>query len=129
MPFKLVQTREKSRILLSIVPQRWEVNNKLKWPNNGQVKKSEFNRMLRDENSSPGKNWMEINCRVKRECSTYAEALTLSKEMSDKSDTDASDAMPPPQLPPKRKTGGSFHSPATDFNDVVSMNMNMCIIV
>lgn len=121
MPFKLVQTKEKSRILLSIVPQRWEANNTLKWPKTGQVKKSEFNSMLRDENSSPGENWMEVNCRVKRVCSAYAEALALSKEMSDKSDTDASDAMPPPALPAKRKTF-PFRAPATDFNDVVSID-------
>lgn len=123
MPFKIVQTKEKNHILLSIVPEGWESDNKLRWPNSGQVKKAEFNSMLRDENCAPRDNWLEVKCRVKRLCKTYDEAVAQSKVMSDQSDTDASDSMPPPSVPAKRKSVNRMtiaRTPATDFNDVVS---------
>lgn len=56
----------------------------------------------------------------------YDEAFAHSKAMSDQSDTDHSDFMPPPTmttLPAKRKTVNRAtiaRTPAADFNDVVS---------
>lgn len=128
MPFKIVQTRESNHILLSVVPDRWELDGKLKWPKSSEIKikKSAFTAMQRDENTVPGDNWTAIKCRLKRQCPTYDEAVAQSKVMSDNSDTsDASDAMPPPTfLPAKRKIVNRMRiarAPATDFNDVVSV--------
>lgn len=124
MPFKIVQTKEKGRILLSVVPDSWESDGKLKWPPKGKLKTTTFKNMLCDENIVPGVDWVEVKCRSKQVCSTYDEAVALTKQMSDQSDTDpsASDVMPPPLLPAKRKivhrdTIGRVL--ATDFNNVV----------
>lgn len=124
MPFKIIQTKERGNILLSVVPDCWELDGIVKWPQSGKIKISTFIAMQRDENSLPGIDWVDVKCRLKRQCATYEEAVKQSKEMSDQSDTEASDAMPPPVvLPPKRKmvdrkTIG--RAPVTDFGDLVS---------
>lgn len=104
MPFKIVQTKEKSGILLSIVPDRWELDGVLKWPQHGKIKPTSLASMQRDEKSVPANDWMELKCRLKRQCATYEDALRQTREMSEASDTDGTDhSMPPPTLLPKKR--------------------------
>lgn len=106
MAFKIVQTKEKGKNLLTIVPHLWESNEKIKWPcKSGQITAKEFKQMLLDKNSIPSGDWIEVKCRLKRDNLSYEQAVAETKVMSDQSDTEASDSMPPPSkpLPARRK--------------------------
>lgn len=127
MPFKIVQTREKGNILLSIVPDQWEFDRTLRWPQSGKLKPSVFNALIRDETSVPGDDWLKVKCRLKRQCATYDEAVFNVKPMYNRSDTDTDISLPPPphaDLPVKRKIVDRLtigRTNATDFTDVVSV--------
>lgn len=131
MPFKIVQTKERGEILLSVVPSRWELDGVLKWPRSGTIKPSTFHSMQQDENSVPSTDWIEVKCRLKRQYPTYDEAKSYSKQMSDQSDTEESDHMPPPaSIPLKRKVINREiigRIPANDYSDVVSEFVNFLI--
>lgn len=106
MPFKIVQTKEKGNILLSIVPDQWEFDRTLRWLQSGKLKPSVFNALIRDENSVPDDDWLKVKCCLKRQCATYDEAVVDVKQMYNRSDTDTDISMPPPppaNLPVKRK--------------------------
>lgn len=103
--FKIIQTKERNLIQLSIVPHLWEKESKLYWPVAGQVKRNEFDKLLKDGNSAPMSNWTLYPCRLKREKLTYEQAVHESKVMSDQSDTDQNENLQPTKeiLPEKRK--------------------------
>lgn len=100
MPFKIVQTKENGEHLLTVVPSRWELDGILKRLVSRTLSVQTFERMQQGENSVPS-----VKCRLKRQYSTYKEAKSVSKKMSDESDTEGSDRMPPPTvtIPLKRK--------------------------
>lgn len=82
MPFKIVQTIERGRPLLTAVPHEWENNGILFWP-----KKHE--KLRRIENSKPETNWNSINCILKRSnLPSLAQAEFEIDNMSNASDTE-----------------------------------------
>lgn len=124
MPYKIVQTKEAGRDLLSIVPSAWVSNGFVKWPDTkcDSNAKKEYRKRLMDGNSLPHEDWIEVKCRFKRELETYELAKKEWNSMSDKSDTsDASDFMPPPEtnnLPIKRPVKNREfigRAPETDY--------------
>lgn len=92
--FKIVQTTERGKPQLCIVPAAWERNGTLYWPR----KKAE--KLVIDGSSIPGDDWFEMTCVVKRtKLKTLAAAETELEEMLECDDTDASPAL---QQPPKK---------------------------
>lgn len=124
MSFKVVQTRESGKNLLTIVPHLWEKDGYVKWPKGGhQIPLKDFKAMTIDCNSAPCAEWATVKCRLKRSNLKYEEAVAETKSMSDESDTDGfSDSMPPPKLPIKRKVIGREiigRTIADDFSGIV----------
>lgn len=102
MPFKIVQTVEKGRPRLSIVPSVWEDGGKLFWPTEKVKNRA---RLVKDENSFPSPNWDILDCVVKRSnIAMYAVAQTELQNMENCTDTDnetsASRPIPAPVRPP-----------------------------
>ena len=58
--YKIVQTTEKGKSQLCVVPEGWEINGILYWP------KNKADRLIKDAKSTPGDNWFEMQCSVKR---------------------------------------------------------------
>ncbi|KAL4702371.1 hypothetical protein ACJJTC_018283 [Scirpophaga incertulas] len=82
MPYKIVQTIEKGRPVLTAVPDGWEINGTLFWP-----KKHE--KLRRIEYSKPETNWRPINCILKRSnLSSFSQAEHEINSMSNASDTE-----------------------------------------
>lgn len=122
--FKIVQTRERNRTLLSIVPHLWEKDNKLYWPNAGEIKRREFEALMKDGHSSPLHHWKLYPCRKKKENLTYDQAVHMTKMMSDQSDTDECEAVPP-KLNEKRKVAQRAHigrPKVANFTNLVSIS-------
>ncbi|XP_045511410.1 uncharacterized protein LOC123706270 [Colias croceus] len=88
MPFKIVETVEKGKCLLFIVPSLWETNGILKWPKNCL----DVRKLVMNENCLPATGWSASRCRVKRHSiPSFSEAereLGLMLERSDTDDTD-----------------------------------------
>lgn len=122
MSFKIVQTRESNGSKkLSVIPYLWEKNGQMHWPESSrQISQSKFNLMSHDANSVPPKDWPQYNCTVKRANLSYADAMSVLKEMSGQSDTAASDIeqMPPPLSVQKRNTARQLPSIA-NFREMV----------
>lgn len=92
--FKIVQTTERGKPQLCIVPAAWEKNGTLYWPR----KKAE--KLVIDGSSTPGDDWFEMTCIVKRtKFKTLAAAETELEEMLECDDTDT--PSPALQQPPK----------------------------
>lgn len=106
MSFKIVQTRETNGSKkLSVIPYLWEENGQMRWPeSNRQISQSKFNVLSADANSVPPQEWPAFKCKVKRDNLSHADAMTILKEMSGQSDTQASenDMPPPPSIENKR---------------------------
>lgn len=128
MPYKVVQTKENGREFLSVVPAGWEKDGFVKWPSKNCDTKTKalYKNLMADVASVPPDDWISVKCRLKRSCETYAEAKLEWKCMSDKSDTEQSDPMPPPKtdkIPtPKRDVKNRQHigrSDANDYNEMV----------
>lgn len=86
MPFKIVQTVEKGRPRLCIVPSIWEEDGKLFWPTEKIKNRS---RLVRDETSFPSPNWDILDCTVKRtNIETYMAAEHEIQIMENHTDTD-----------------------------------------
>jgi hypothetical protein len=84
MPFKIVQTIEKGRSQLCIVPNLWEHKGLLRYP-----KKISDNKLARNENSKPQPDWRCMDCTVKRgSLSSYEQAEYELSIMLQNSDTD-----------------------------------------
>ncbi|RVE41713.1 hypothetical protein evm_013644 [Chilo suppressalis] len=82
MPYKIVQTIEKGRPVLTAVPDGWEISGTLFWP-----KKHE--KLRRIEHSKPETNWRPINCILKRSnLSSFSQAEQEIDSMSNASDTE-----------------------------------------
>lgn len=60
MPYKIVNTIERGKAVLTCVPSNWEKNGTLFWPPKGQEK------LRHIESSVPELNWKPFNCIVKR---------------------------------------------------------------
>lgn len=58
--FKIVETIEKGKKQLTIVPANWENKGKLYWP------KTRAEKFIEDSKSMPDDNWLELKCKVKR---------------------------------------------------------------
>lgn len=58
--FKIVETVEKNKKNLTIVPSSWEENNVLWWP------KYRADKLIQDVNSEPDPTWFKMKCRLKR---------------------------------------------------------------
>lgn len=104
MPYKILQTQENERELLTVVPSLWETDGLVSWPpiRCDAAMKMDYKKRLMDGNSVPHPDWKRIRCKLKRTFETYEEAQKEWKTMSDKSDTE-SDATQPASLPNKRK--------------------------
>lgn len=100
MSFKVVQTTETNGAKkLSVIPHLWENNGQMQWPlNTRQISQTKFNALSADANSVAPPEWGHYNCTVKHVNLSYTSAMAKMKEMSDQSDTQASDSdtMPPP---------------------------------
>lgn len=60
MPFKIIQTKERGKFILSIIPDKWEQNRILHWP------KRRVEDLLEQESSCPDDSWLTMKCQVKR---------------------------------------------------------------
>lgn len=114
MPFKIVQTVEKGRPRLSIVPSVWEDSGKLFWPTEKVKNRA---RLAKDENSFPSPNWDILDCVVKRSyVATYAEAQTELRIMENYTDTDNETSASRPSPAPVRPAA---IPPANRFENIV----------
>lgn len=87
MPYKIVQTLERGKLRLSIVPSSWEDKGNLWWPPKKILEKS-----IRDDQSKPTKDWKLMNCILKRNnIPTYQQADNELSIMEQNSDTDVQD--------------------------------------
>ncbi|KAL4714559.1 hypothetical protein ACJJTC_006605 [Scirpophaga incertulas] len=89
MPYKIVQTIERGKTILVIVPYLWEENGNLWWP----PKKTQC-KLIKDEQSKPDqKEWRLMGCILKRNnIRTYQLAEAELSLMEENSDTDVNDA-------------------------------------
>ena len=82
MPFKIVQTIERGRSVLTAVPYEWESNGILCWP-------KKYKKLRKIEDSKPEPNWKKINCIVERSnLHSFREAELEIDAMSSYSDTE-----------------------------------------
>lgn len=86
MPFKIVETIERGKPQLSIVPSCWEKKGLLRWP----PKKYPINKLVTNENSIPQADWLTIKCVLKRTSilsySRAEEEIDMMAQYSDTSD-------------------------------------------
>lgn len=83
MSFKIVETMEKGKYVLTTVPKSWENQGHLRWP------KLKSEKLRRDPYSTPEDNWRSMSCVVKRiNIMSFEEAESELRAMSDVSDTD-----------------------------------------
>lgn len=83
--FKIVQTRERGKPRLSIVPTNWERNGLLYWP------QTNLYNLQRNPESRPESSWFQYSCEVKRALLSFEEAEFELNEMLENSDTDRDD--------------------------------------
>ncbi|PZC70365.1 hypothetical protein B5X24_HaOG202060 [Helicoverpa armigera] len=89
MTYKIVQTIERGRKSLVIVPSFWEDKGKLWWP----PKKTLF-KLMKDDQSEPSKDWKLMKCTLKRNnIQTYQLADDELSAMEENSDTDVQDTV------------------------------------
>jgi hypothetical protein len=84
MPFKIVQTVENKKTVLTVVPSKWERNGVLFWPR----EKNEV-KLIHNAESLPKPDWHKLKCIKKREYSTIHEAERELEIMEQVPDTDA----------------------------------------
>lgn len=78
MSFKIVETIEKGKYVLTAVPTSWENQGNLRWP------KIKSEKLRRDPFSIPEDTWRSMNCIVKRKnIMSFEEAETELRAMSD----------------------------------------------
>lgn len=81
--FKIIQTIENNQAKLTIIPSEWEKNGILYWPRKNSEK------LHKNANSIPEKNWMTMKCKVKRSfIPRYEDAQEELGNMLLKSDTE-----------------------------------------
>lgn len=84
--FKIVRTIEKNKQLFSAVPNHWEENNVLFWPDHLKLNKLQAARA--DAKSRPSADWGQYPCVVKcTNINNFLEAIQLEKQFSN-CDTD-----------------------------------------
>lgn len=83
MTFKIVQTLERGKLVLSAVPEKWEQNGILYWP------RRKVEDLLKNPFSCPEASWTSIQCVVKRSgISSLESAEREVTQMSSMSDTE-----------------------------------------
>ncbi|KAI8432618.1 hypothetical protein MSG28_013604 [Choristoneura fumiferana] len=87
MPFKVVQTFEDGDLFITFCPDHWESNGKLLWPQS----LFEGEKLKKKEDSQPQNDWQVLDCVVKRNNLTLAQAKAAAKAMSDLSETEEED--------------------------------------
>lgn len=92
MPFKIIQTTERGKAILCVVPSLWEAKGVLWWP----PKKMPYKKIIKDELSKPNKKeWRLMSCILKRDnIRTYELAEAELAIMETNSDTDVNDNEP-----------------------------------
>lgn len=118
--FKIVQTKENNRTLLSIVPHKWEKNNQLHYPLSTDYTRKDFDGMIRDGKSVPMDYWKVYPCWLKRKNLTYEQAVYESKIMVNESDTDGPEIA---AIPEKRSVANRSHigrPVVANFSNLVS---------
>jgi len=73
--FKIVQTIEKNKIVLTIVPSGWEANGILSWP------RYKVDKLIKIADSQPDETWFQMKCRLKR---NYLLNLEVAEEELDR---------------------------------------------
>lgn len=111
MPFKVVQTIENGKTVLSAIPSQWEENNLLYWPNN----RSKLRILLQEEFSIPDKDkWEKLPCTIKRNnLKSIVDAEHEIDVMELISDTEEEEV---PQKLYHRKKASATKSNIPDFN-------------
>lgn len=80
--FKIVQTIERNKPVLSVVPGAWESDGILYWP------KNKTNKLIKNKNSVPSQDWLEMSCTLERsDLTNYDEAIQELNTMCNKGDT------------------------------------------
>lgn len=64
MPFKIVNTIEKGKSVLTTVPNEWEKDGHLYWP---RINSMKADKLRRSEYSKPEEDWKITNCILKRQ--------------------------------------------------------------
>lgn len=108
MPYKIVQTIENGKALLTAVPSQWEKEGVLQWP------KKKFEKLRKNEESLPNEKWIMMNCIVKRTNLTLQEAEDEINDMCKNSDTESCENV----ASKKRKRQTTTH------NEILSHNFN-----
>ena len=86
--FKIVQTLEKGRTELTIVPEQWEQCGILFWPKKFAYK------FQRDPESTPESNWISLPFKLKRNfLKSYEDAEIELDRMIDGEDTEKEQTM------------------------------------
>lgn len=63
MPYKIVQTIEKGRAVLTSIPDTWGNSGILLWP---KKQSDKLKKMKKNEKNYPQDNWVKSSCIVKR---------------------------------------------------------------
>lgn len=82
MPYKIVQTVEKGKSVLTSIPDTWEDNGILKWP------KKKAEKLKKNDNNGPDNSWLKSRCTVTLYIESYEEAEKEIERMCDYSDTE-----------------------------------------
>lgn len=118
--FKIVQTIERGEAQLCVVPHKWEKKGKLYWP------KMKADKLIMEGESAPGKNWLEMDCTLKRQNLSQDDAEKELNRMISSIDTDEGAAVPsipvqkrkPRVLLPKRT---NYSILPQDFNEIATV--------
>ncbi|XP_045473413.1 uncharacterized protein LOC123679900 [Harmonia axyridis] len=124
--FKIVETVENNRKVLTIVPTNWETNRTLSIPRRFASK------LQRESDSVPEPNWITLPCKVKR---SFLPSFEMAEEeldrMVDADETDRDDrVMIPAPTPCKRPRVSLPKKICSTINDTANFNYlaNSCII-
>lgn len=88
MSFKIVSTKEKKGICFCVVPDQWENDGTLFWPEH--LSYSQREALRRNSTSCPEDDWSSLPCILKLTgLSNFKDALHFEKQFTECTDTDA----------------------------------------
>ena len=127
MSFSIIQTIERGKKALSVVPSGWLQHKTLFWPK--KISSKKFNEIVRDKNSVVHGEYVALRCTPKRfGFLTYEDAEIELEAMMLNTDSDA----PIEKISSKKlkilRRNQIGRAPQTNFNDVFA-SLNVCICI
>lgn len=118
MPFKIVQTFENGKSVLTVLPSAWEKAEILFWP-----RRLNETKLIHDDFSVPKKDWKIMRCKTKREYLSQQEADVEMERMGQLSDTENdSPASTTRPISRPRKSMGTHILAEIDLNHRIEVN-------